>query len=379
MVNKVVPLALLALLCICAAPATGRQLLDADTLEAEAHGVDGKYKNDKPLIGILTQACHFCPGRSYVAAGFVKWIEAAGGRAVPIRFYASDNELHRLFKSVNGIIFPGGLTDIWLDNPYVIAARKLWTWAREANDAGDVFPIWGTCLGFQLLHVLEANVSFTELLIRTDSVGHASTLDLTEAAPSSALFGGISPHLARKVADPALNITMENHYFGLPPEHYRRWGVLGEAFTVVSTTRDRVGVEYISTAEHRRYPFFATQWHPEKPPYEFGMKAIPHSLDAVLVSQHLANVFVDTARRSGHEPESHEEELVMLIYNTKPYFTLKDSVMDRSYDGPDMTYFFDSKDDAPDNGLRGAEPRGSTSFAGRVYRGQEAPHLTAWA
>ena len=73
---------------------------------------DKPYKNSKPLIGILAQvgadgasqpevanlrpacpanshfvlqACHYCPGRSYVAAGFVKWIEAAGARAVPIR------------------------------------------------------------------------------------------------------------------------------------------------------------------------------------------------------------------------------------------------------------------------------------------------------
>ena len=115
----------------------------------------------------LPQACHYCPGRSYVAAGFVKWIEAAGARAVPIRcahacrrrpaelppppppacrrlpplssplppacrlalspppsssihtcsFYHSEQELHRLFKSVNGIIFPGGLTDLWMDSP----------------------------------------------------------------------------------------------------------------------------------------------------------------------------------------------------------------------------------------------------------------------
>ena len=33
----------------------------------------------------------------------------------------------------------------------MVAARKLWQWAKEANDAGDVFPIHGTCLGFQLL------------------------------------------------------------------------------------------------------------------------------------------------------------------------------------------------------------------------------------
>lgn len=44
-----------------------------------------KYKNTKPLIGVLTQPCHDCPGKSYIAAGYVKWIEMGGGRAVPVR------------------------------------------------------------------------------------------------------------------------------------------------------------------------------------------------------------------------------------------------------------------------------------------------------
>jgi hypothetical protein len=37
-----------------------------------------------------------------------------------------------------------------------------------------------------------------------------------------------------------------------------------------------------------------TQWHPEKPTSEFGMVEVPHTLDAVRASQHLANVFIDT-------------------------------------------------------------------------------------
>ncbi len=49
----------------------------------------------------------------------------------------------------------------------------------------------------------------------------------------------------------------------------------------------RQGQEYISTAEHKHYPFFATQWHPEKTPFEFGNHDIPHTLDAIRTSQHL--------------------------------------------------------------------------------------------
>ncbi|GAB4820992.1 hypothetical protein N2152v2_008038 [Parachlorella kessleri] len=341
--------------------ATSRQLHEADANYPAPW--EQPYKNDRPLIGVLAQ------GRSYVAAGFVKWIEAAGARAVPIRYYNSEAELHRLFKSVNGLIFPGGLTDLWMDSPYVVAARKLWQWAKEANDAGEVFPIHGTCLGFQLLHILEANVSFTQLLVDTDSVAHASTLDFTPDAHASTMFGGLRSDLMGKLADPKHNISMENHMFGLPPAHYKKWPVLEESFKILTTTKDRNGVEYVSTAEHQKYPFFATQWHPEKPPYEFGMQEIPHSLDAILVSQHLANVFVDTARRSSHAPESHEQALEMMIYNWKPWFTLKDSEMDPSYDGPDMTYFFDKRD-APDNANSleaSGRPAASLSFRGRVH------------
>lgn len=52
--------------------------------------------------------------RSYIAAGYVKWIESAGARAVPIRFYASDGELRRIFQSINGLVFPGGVSLFFL-------------------------------------------------------------------------------------------------------------------------------------------------------------------------------------------------------------------------------------------------------------------------
>lgn len=68
----------------------------------------------------------------------------------PSRFYSSEEELHRVFKSVNGLIFPGGLTDLWMDSPYVVAARKLWQWSKDANDNGERRPrLSGTACGRQ--------------------------------------------------------------------------------------------------------------------------------------------------------------------------------------------------------------------------------------
>ena len=49
--------------------------------------------------------------------------------------------------------------------------------------------IHGTCLGFQLLHILASNISRNVLLVETDSTSHASTLEFTPAAKKSRSFG----------------------------------------------------------------------------------------------------------------------------------------------------------------------------------------------
>lgn len=53
------------------------------------------------------------------------------------------------------------------------------------------------------------------------------------------------------------------------------------------------------------------------------MPEVPHTLDAVRVSQHLANTYIDTARHNNHAPESPEQELAMLIYSTPPIFSAR--------------------------------------------------------
>lgn len=197
------------------------------------------YSNPKPLIGIISQPCHDCPGRSYIPAAYVKWIEAAGGRAVPIRYYDSDEQLRFLFNSTSGLIFPGGLTWLYLDAPYVITARKLFEMANTANDAGDFYPIHGTCLGHQLLHILVANADRDTLLVETDAVQNPNILNFSAAAANSAYFGHMAPELRAKLADPAFNIAYENHEMGLPPAHYDLWPELKNWYRVLTTTLDR--------------------------------------------------------------------------------------------------------------------------------------------
>jgi gamma-glutamyl hydrolase len=68
-------------------------------------------------------------------------------------------------------------------------------------------------------------------------------------------FASWQPDLHQKVTDPKLNIIIQNHEYGVPPSHHDRWPILKEYYNVLTTTKDRNGLEYISTIEAKKYPF----------------------------------------------------------------------------------------------------------------------------
>jgi gamma-glutamyl hydrolase len=52
------------------------------------------------------------------------------------------------------------------------------------------------------------------------------------------------------------------------------------------------GSEFISSVEHRKYPFYGVQFHPEKNAFEWKVESIPHSAAAILVGQFYGNFFI---------------------------------------------------------------------------------------
>jgi gamma-glutamyl hydrolase len=255
---------------------------------------------------------------SCIVASYVKFVESAGARAVPLHFDATNDELAKLFHQVNGILIPGGGANIKKakGNRFREAAEFLFNLALASNDAGDPFPIHATCLGFQLLSVIVAQDDG----ILCDGCYRSRSplpLNLTTAARESQLFAGIDAGLLSAITSE--NITANAHQSGVTPSEYESNHKLREFFQVLSTNTDSDGKPFVSTIEARQYPISATQWHPEKSNFEWTtMLAIPHSKEAVLLSQHVANDLVNRARKSRHRFASSEAERKALIYNFAP-------------------------------------------------------------
>ncbi|XP_068450637.1 zgc:171566 [Clinocottus analis] len=293
--------ALCALLSACLCAAEGRQPL-----------------NTRPIIGVLAQenlpGDRDARGTSYIVASYIKFLEAAGSRVVPIRINRTEEEYTKTFNSINGLLLPGG--DIDIETSLCSRAAKiLYDLALKANDAGDYFPIWGTCQGFQQLSLFTANKN---LLTLTDTLKVALPLTLTPAARSSRLFRSFPEDVMKALTEE--NITSNFHKWSLSIQNFSQNAKLRRFYKVLSTNNDGKQ-EFISTMEAYHYPFYAVQWHPEKNPFEWTQRpGAVHSITAVRASFYTESFFVSEARKNQHHFLSPIEEKQALIYNFSPIF-----------------------------------------------------------
>ncbi|KAM8882079.1 gamma-glutamyl hydrolase [Synchiropus picturatus] len=283
-------------------------------------------KNDRPIIGVLAQDV-FRPKphqTAYLAASYVKYLEAAGARVVPIMVNRPQEEYEKLFNSINGVLFPGGSASIF-SSGYQRAAKVFYNLAIEANDRGDYFPVWGTCLGFEQLAVLTSNKS---VLVRTNTSGLPLPLNFTDEAKTSRIFKNFPAELMASLSTEPLTVNV--HKWSLSVETLNKLDTLKKFYRVLSTNTDG-SIEFVSTFEAYDYPIYGTQWHPEKNAFEWTKSYIPHTPTAVHVTFYTAEFLVSEARKNSHRFNSLDEERAALIYNYSPVYTGNSSVFEQKY------------------------------------------------
>ncbi|XP_017267771.1 gamma-glutamyl hydrolase [Kryptolebias marmoratus] len=286
--------------------------------------------NDRPVIGVLTQLVSddvMKPfGRTFIPDSYVNYIESGGSRVMPIRLTFSTAEYENIFKKINGLFFIGGAADLETSD-YARVAKIFYRLALEANDAGDFFPIWGTCMGMQLLTVLVAGEN---LLTDTPAENVALPLNLTAEAVSSRMFQDFPKELLKALTEEPL--TGNFHNYGITVQTFQESEKLSGFFSLLSTNVAGNGARFVSTLEGKRYPFYGVQWHPEVNGFQWDARLnLPHSAHAVQLSSLLAQFFVNQGRRSLHKFDTPEEESSSLIYVYKPVYTANFTSYEQAY------------------------------------------------
>ncbi|KAN0019601.1 hypothetical protein ACTFIU_002818 [Dictyostelium citrinum] len=296
--------------------------------------------NNTPVIGILTQpiprSINDKHGDNYLMASYVKYIESAGARVVPIFYNQDGDSLTKLFEQINGILLPGGEVDFKTEIQYVKTLTVIWNYVLEVNiNDGDYFPLWGTCLGLEEIVSLQAETF--DVLTDFNAENYSIPLNFTSIALESKIMRNCPSNIINSLAnDP---ITMNNHHLGISPSNFNNVPSLNQFFNVLALNNDKSGNEFISLIESKDYPIYAIIWHPEKSPYSWYSKdATDHSFNAILACQYMANFFVNETRKSNHKFYDDEDLYKSLIYNYNPMYTFKEIHVEQ-------IYFFNTSND----------------------------------
>jgi hypothetical protein len=301
--------------------------------------------NTRPIIGIVANGPNdtsilppYNVHDAYIAASYVKFVESAGGRAVPIPWFLAADEVRALAKSLNGFLLPGGGTHFFAANGslsgYGQTTKILFDETVAAWAAGETLPLWGTCLGHEMTLTHAANDSRT-----IDKFGYVAEnvsypIVLTPAGVASRMWGSAPSEVIEAIT--LWNVTINLHEFGISSADFNA-SPAASLLSILSTNVDANGKEFVSSTEGiGGLPIYTTQFHPEKPTFEWwNTEQVNHTYYSIVANQWTSRFFVDQCRKNDRAFPSEDAENDALIWNWSPEYTI------RVMKGYAQTYFFD--------------------------------------
>ena len=92
-------------------------------------------------------------------------------------------------------------------------------------------------------------------------------------------------------------MTYNSHSYGLALDTFTSDTGLGSMFTATSLSTDAsTGDTFVATMESPDYPFYGTQFHPEKVITMYNSDGINHTWESVDYNRYFANRFMELAR-----------------------------------------------------------------------------------
>lgn len=227
--------------------------VDCNKSQTSETGGEEKSINSRPIIGIVTQKVtkKFTPmvaiaHDTYIASSYVKYIESAGAQVVPILSTYPKKKVMYILKRINGVLFPGG--DAPLDDSgYAKVTKWIFEKAKQMNDDGIYFPLWGISLGFEVLSVLGSGDQLENILSDFDAENVAAPIIFEVEAFRSRMFVDFDMNVIRAMM--FSNITYQMHGKGISSLVYDNNDNLKRFFKVLGSCKDRQGKTFISIIE----------------------------------------------------------------------------------------------------------------------------------
>jgi gamma-glutamyl hydrolase len=252
-----------------------------------------------PIIGIVSSPYPDDTGdlvSSRIIAEYVRWLENAGAMTMAIHSWYSTTQLDDIMSKVNGVILLGGDRNLDLSKPFEKVSAYILQKVIESYDKGNPITLWGTCQGFELLHSLIMNT----IDLRSFDANNLPfpLLSMKRDASMFKYFSATDFQSAETEDDFA-----EFHFLGIEESQYVQYPTLSKMLQINALAKDRNGKVYVSAVQGIKYPIYAVQFHPEMISANRTTDKVPTGTNAVRFAEHLANFFMDEARKNNNNFE----------------------------------------------------------------------------
>ena len=224
-------------------------------------------------------------------------MEEAGAQVIPILYDYDEDTLRDLSSKINGIFFPGGDSQIINveHNDFTRFGKTgkfLFELMKEYNSNNNYYPIFGVCLGHELISTIISEDFF--ILEEVDSENHINKIEIINN--ESKVFENVSEELKNYVNEN--NGFFFNHKEALLEEKYNNNENLKNNLSIISYSSDKTGKKFIASLEGRTLPIYTTQFHSEKAAFEWDIKEnINHSPEMIKITQFISKFFLYNKRK----------------------------------------------------------------------------------
>ncbi len=225
---------------------------------------------EKQLQGVNVQ--QVVNSTSFVAQTYKDWLKSADMHPFILDVNQPINELLSKLSQVDAVLFVGGRqnffnetnnsTGVRIPAPYLVTISQIVAAVIEENNRGRVMPIWATCLGLEAILVYSANFTLYRNKVDNEKKS-AQKVDLVNFQTRSLKFFTRDDHEHMQKE----KTFYFNHKFGIFSKDFYANKYLRDNVDVVATI-ELEQEPVVIWIEFRHYPFIATQFHPEKFPFD---------------------------------------------------------------------------------------------------------------